>query len=53
MKNWSDSQIKQFECEIEWLKTQMLQKKLTQKQRREYGHQIRKKELEIAFNEIK
>lgn len=50
MKNWSEHQIKQFEHEIEWLKN-CINKGVTKKQKREYERQIRRKELEIAFNE--
>ena len=49
MKNWNDAQIKQFEHEIEWLKKRISTLK-SKKQMKEYQHQIRKKELEIAFN---
>jgi hypothetical protein len=50
MKNWDDWQIKQFEHEIQWL-INRINSGVSNKQRREYEHQIRKKELEIAFND--
>lgn len=50
-KSWNQWQIKQFKHEIEWLKKE-IEKGVTAKQKREYVHQIRKKELEIAFNDF-
>ena len=49
-QTWNQWQIEQFKHEIEWLKKE-IEKGVTAKQKREYVHQIRKKELEIAFNE--
>lgn len=49
MKNWSDAQIKQFKHEIEWLQS-LIPTLKSKKQIQEYQRQIRKKELEIAFN---
>jgi len=50
MKNWEDYQIKQFEHEIGWVK-ERIDNGVSQKQKMECEHQIRKKELEIAFND--
>ncbi len=51
VKAWSERQISQFEHEIEWL-IKEIEKGVTSKQRKEYEHQIRKKELEITFNDF-
>ena len=50
MINWPEHQIRQFEHEIQWLKNR-IKEGVTKKQKKEYEHQIRRKELEIAFNE--
>ena len=39
-----------YEHEIRWIENELATKKLSPAQRGEYRHQIRKKELEIAFN---
>ena len=46
---WSDSQIKQFSHEIDWLRNK-IKKGVTERQKKEYEHQIKRKELEIGFN---
>jgi len=44
------AQVKQTEHEIQWLASEINTKKLTEKNIAEYKHQIKKMELEIAFN---
>lgn len=47
----TEHQIKQLECEIQWIKNEMATKKLSQKNIAEYERQIIQKELFIAFGE--
>jgi len=42
--------VRRNEHEIRWIENELATKKLSPAQRGEYRHQIRKKELEIAFN---
>jgi hypothetical protein len=46
---WDEQAIKKFEYEIQWLKDR-ISSGVSKGQRKEYEYQIRKKELEIAFN---
>jgi hypothetical protein len=48
-ERWASWQITQMESEIKWLQ-QQIKIGVPKKQKKEYEHQIRKKELEIAFN---
>ena len=44
--------VRQWEHEIRWLENELATKKLSARCRSEYRHQIRHKELEIAFREF-
>lgn len=46
----SESQIRQYRCEIEWIRRR-LETPMSEAQRRTYLHQIKHKELTIMFEE--
>jgi hypothetical protein len=46
---YKESRIRQINAEILWIENQMCDHKLTAKNIQEYKHQIRHKEIELAF----